>query len=362
VLSESGARLSYHPEHCNIAYAQTPPRPATGRMKILLWKIGALGDVLMTTPLVRQLRKALPEARIDYLTGNSCVAVIEGNANLDRVIGFDESILFRAKAARLGEVVRLLRGYDAVFVLDKHWIFQVLAWFARVPVRVGFMRRWHEGVLHTHRVPYGHLRHEIHCYLDLAAAYGLPVDLEDVRVELPPAGDSPVPPPYCVLVNSGGANAGETSDVRRMPDALFGALVRHCSASGPVVFLGSREERAYYERHMGETCLNLCGQTGLRQAWAVLAQAQTVYATDSGLMHMAAAVNPRLTAIFGPTHPARKCPPGARWTWADDERYDDRYEVFGAVPRGTFFQGMELADILQRARPSPLSRGTREAA
>jgi ADP-heptose:LPS heptosyltransferase len=331
-------------------------------MKILLWKIGALGDVLMTTPFVRQLRNAVPNARIEYLTGHGCLAVIDGNPHLDRVIGFDEKILFRAQAARLGEVVRLLRGYDAVFVMDKHWIFEVVAWLARVPVRVGFVRRRHEGLLHTHRAPYGALRHEIHCYLDLAKAYGLPVDFDDVRLELPASDEAPLRPPYSVLINSGGANAGESSDVRKMPDGLFRSLIDHCSASGPVAFLGSEAERAYYDRYQCDSSVNLCGQTSLRQAWSVLRQAQAIYATDSGLMHMAGAVNPRLTAIFGPTHPARKCPPGAQWAWVDEERYDSRYELFGTVPKGTYFRGMGLANIVERSRPSYLSPAAREAA
>lgn len=331
-------------------------------MKILLWKIGALGDVLMTTPLVRQLRQAVPQARIEYLTGQGCRAVVEGNPHLDRVIGFDETILFRARAARLGDVLRLLRGYDAVFILDKHWIFEVLAWLARVPVRIGFARRRHEGALHTHAAPYGALRHEIHCYLDLLAAWGRPADFGDVRLELPPAPDDAPGPPCTVLVNSGGANAGESSDVRRMPEALFGALVAHCAAAGPVAFLGSAGERDYYERHRCAASVNLCGQTSLREAWSVLRHARAIYATDSGLMHMGAAVNPRLTAVFGPTHPARKCPPGAQWAWADAQRYDSRYEVYGTVPAGPFFQRMELADILERARPSPLSTPAPEPA
>jgi ADP-heptose:LPS heptosyltransferase len=331
-------------------------------MKILLWKIGALGDVLMTTPLIRQLRMAIPDARIDYLTGRGCLAVVDGNPHLNGVIGFDERILFRARFGRLGEVAQLLKGYDVVFILDKHWIFEVLAWLARIPLRVGFARRWHEGALHTHRAPYGHLRHEIHCYLDLAAAYGLHVDFDDVRLELPPAADYALETPYTVLVNSGGANAGESSDVRKMPESLFGALVRHCSAAGPVAFLGSPAERDYYERHRCETSFNLCGQTSLPQAWSVLRNAQAIYATDSGLMHMGAAVNPRLTAIFGPTHPARKCPPGARWAWADEAHYDSRYELYGTVPPGTFFQGMELIDILESSEPPVLSSKFRGAA
>src|SRR6476661_1297 len=154
-------------------------------MKVLPWKIGALGDVVMTTPLVRQLRRALPEARIDYLTGHRCTAILAGNPHLDAVYGFDDAILYRSRASRLPELVPLLRGYDCVFTLDKHWVFALVARLAGVPLRIGFQRRLHEGLLHTRTVPYGALRHEIDYYLDLAAEGGWPVDREDVAPMAP---------------------------------------------------------------------------------------------------------------------------------------------------------------------------------
>lgn len=318
-------------------------------MKILLWKIGALGDVLMTTPLVRQLRRALPRARIDYLTGASCAAVVEGNPHLDCVLRFDEQILYRAQAWRLHEVLARLRGYDAVLVLDKHWVFSVLARAASIPTRAGFSRRRFEGAWHTHKVPYGSLRHEIHYYLDLAAAVGQPVDRADLRLELPAPAPYPLEGPAIVLANSGGANAYETSQARRMPDDLFAALVAHCAQRARCVFLGTAQEHDYYQRMAGGRALNLCGRTDLRQAWSVLSQADAVYSTDSGLMHMAAAVNPNVVAVFGPTHPLRKCPPGARWVWKDEALYDPAYELFGRVPGGSYFRTLQLQDILLEA-------------
>src|SRR4051812_6270759 len=113
-------------------------------MKILLWKIGALGDIVMTTPLVRQLRRALPGASIDYLTGEGCAAILAGNPHLDRVVRFDAALLYRAQAHRLLELLPLLRGYDCIFTLDKHWIFALLARLAGTPRRIGFRRRIHE--------------------------------------------------------------------------------------------------------------------------------------------------------------------------------------------------------------------------
>jgi ADP-heptose:LPS heptosyltransferase len=324
-------------------------------MKILLWKIGALGDILMTTPLVRQLRRALPGASIDYLTGHRCTSILAGNPHIDHLRGFDETILYAGQVRRLPEVVSMLRGYDCIFTLDKHWIFSLLARLSGVPMRVGFRRRAHEGLLLTRTIPYAALRHEIDYYLDLLEAGGWTVARDDVALEGPIEATFDCEPGTMVLINSGGDNANESSQVRRMPDRLFGSLVEECAARQPVVFVGSSSEADYYERFAGPGRGNLCGRTTLAQATAVLRQAASVITTDTGLMHLAGAVNRRVTAVFGPTHPLRKCPPGACWAWADEERYDPRYELFGTVPGDEYFGSLTVADILERPQASPVT-------
>jgi len=319
-------------------------------MKVLLWKIGALGDVVMTTPLVRQLRRALPRARIDYLVGKSFRAVLEGNPHLDEVRTFDEDVLLRVRPAGVADILEQLRGYDVVYVLDKHWVFGWLAWLARVPVRIGFRRRALEGWPHGVRVPYGPVRHEIDYYLDLAAAAGLAVDRADRRLELPAPVAFPLPGPYVVASNAGGQNPGESSRVRQLPDALFASLVAQLAVRQRVVFVGSAGERAAYEPlAQAHGAINLCGTTSLPQVWGVLAGAEAVYTTDNGLMHMAGALGTRVVAMFGPTHPLRKSPPGARWVWRAEDRYDPAYELFGRVPSGSFFERLSVPEILQAA-------------
>jgi ADP-heptose:LPS heptosyltransferase len=320
-------------------------------MKVLLWKIGALGDVVMTTPLVRQMRARLPHAQIDYLVGRTSRVVLEGNPHLDQVLDFDEQVLLGANLGRLGEILALLRGYDQVFVLDKHWIFGWLAFLARVPTRIGFRRRAFEGWPHTRAVHYGALQRDIQDYLDLVEAAGLAVDRDDIAPQLPEGAPFDWPQPYVVAINSGGRNIGEDSSVRRLPDALFRALVAELARRTPVVFVGGPNERAYYEPlAAAHGATNLCGRTTLPQCWSVLKGAEAVYTTETGLMHMAAAVNDRVVAVCGPTHPLRKCPPGVHWVWRDEDKYDARYELFGRVPRLRYFETLTVADILAAGR------------
>lgn len=329
---------------CTIA--TTEDRISACQMKILIWKIGALGDVVMTTPLIRQLRLTNPDAQIDYLVGQSSALILRGNPYLSNLITFDEAILVRRQFLRLGKLLDAMRGYDVLLILDKHWIFGLLGWLSRTPKRIGFMRTRIEGGLHTKRVPYGELRHEIHYYLLLGKALTESVDLTDTALELPPATPHPIERPYTVLINSGGENFREHSAVRRMPHKLFSELSRHCASHTKVVYVGSQAERSAYEAFSYPTTVNLCGELTLQEVWSVLKNAEAIFCTDSGLMHMAAAVNPCVTAIFGPTHPARKCPPGARWVWADSDIYDSRYELFGKIPSSDFFSSLEVNSII----------------
>jgi ADP-heptose:LPS heptosyltransferase len=212
-----------------------------------------------------------------------------------------------------------------------------------------------DGALLTRRVPYGPLRHEIDYYLDLLEVAGLRARRDDLALEPPREEAFAVPPGATVIVSSGGTNPNEDSRVRRLPDTLLADLVRACAKQGPVLFLGSPGEASTYAAFESDLCTNLCGRTNLAQAVSVLRQAARVITTDTGLMHLAAAVNPHVTAVFGPTHPSRKCPPGTGWVWADEGQYDERYDLFGSLPKGSYFDSLTVADILGPDLPSPIS-------
>ncbi|MBG6079905.1 glycosyltransferase family 9 protein [Rubrivivax gelatinosus] len=322
------------------------------RESVLVWKYGALGDLLMCTPMLRQLRRALPDAHIRCLVGRASAAAIAGHPSPDACEVFDERAFTSAGAWRLAGLLPRLAGHDRVFVLDKHRIFTTLARLAGGHQRVGFDRDG-EGRGHHVRVPYGAVRHEIHYGLDLLEAAGLPVDRDDVMLDAPvvPGGVAPpLPADYLVLVNAGGLNPREDSAVRRLPAPLFDALLARCRSLGPVVFLGSAAERgAYPEDSPG--LVNLAGRTSLAQAAVVMRGARAVITTDCGLMHLAGSVRVPTVALFGPTHPQRKCPPGAVAVWCDADRYDPAYETYGRRPAGRWFERMTPEQVMAALPP-----------
>ncbi|MBZ8141415.1 hypothetical protein CLD22_16100 [Rubrivivax gelatinosus] len=320
---------------------------------VLVWKFGALGDLLMCTPMLRQLRRALPRARITCLVGRASAAAIAGHPSLDRIETFDERAFSAAGSWRLAGLLPRLHGHDRVYVLDKHRAFCLLARLAGSRRRIGFDRDG-EGSSHDIAVPYGAIRHESRYALDLLAADGLAVDPDDLALDAPAAPSAPLPAlpaGYRVLINAGGLNPRENSAVRRLPAPLFDALLARCSTLGPVVFLGSAAERAGYPADAPGR-VNLAGRTSLAQAATVLRGARAVVTTDCGLMHLAGAVGAPTVALFGPTHPLRKCPPGANAVWCDADRYDPAYETYGRVPSGRWFERMSVEQVMAVLPPA----------
>jgi ADP-heptose:LPS heptosyltransferase len=324
--------------------------------KFGIFKIGAMGDVLMTTPFLRQLRRQFPDARIEFHVGAPSAVLLKGQPALDALFTFDPGIFYGKKIFRLLQWASALAShrYDYFFIMDKHLAFVAAARYAAGPRCLGFARsRAHRWLL-LHAVPYGEVRHEIHYYLDLLKFFFEPDD-NDTALErpsgivpfaetaarhgLPPAGT------FDVWVNSGGIYAGGKGESRRLPAPLFEKMVRRHLAAVPVVLLGSELDAEFYRAALGETrARNLAGMLSVRESAGVMGAARKVFTSDGGAMHLASSVTERVHAFFGPTHPLRLGPlnPGATYSWHDQDIFDDAYGLFGTPPRENFFTKEEF--------------------
>ncbi|GAB4369841.1 MAG: glycosyltransferase family 9 protein [Deltaproteobacteria bacterium] len=291
-------------------------------MRILLFRLGALGDLLMTTPFVRQLRRRFPEARIEYWTGRSFSRILEGNPHLDEVIGFPEEIYFHRSVPGILRLVRSVRRrrYDMAFVLDRHWVFPLSAFLFGIRRRIGFDRLGREGILLTDRIRYSDVRHEILYYLDLLRPFG-GADERDLGMEFFPAprevasaerfwedrglgGDRVV----CLAVG-GGENPGQSMPWKRWPAEAYEELGRRLSADGfRVLLVGGPSDAAVAERIGGGNRFLSAVGASLGESAVLLSKACAVVCSDGGTMHLASAVTDRLISLFGPTDPGRLAP------------------------------------------------------
>lgn len=309
-------------------------------MRILVFKTGALGDVIMTTPFLRQLRKAYPTAKIDFFIGNTASIVLENNPNIDEIIRFDENIFFKKKLISWLKLIKKVKPkkYDTIFVLDKHKVFNITAKLFGIKERIGFDRLGKEGVGLTKKVYYGNEKNEIIYYLDLLKAAGKDVDYNDTNTELF-LTDKPKKKDFIAVINSGGSNPGEKTKIRMMPDELFKGVIDELSKKQEIVLIGSKADGEYYNNFKFDKNITNKAGVSLKESIQLMSEAACVITTDCGPMHMAGAVNENLVCLFGPTDPKRKAPmkKGVISIWKDKDIYSPDYELFGKTPKNKDF-------------------------
>ncbi|HME87543.1 MAG TPA: glycosyltransferase family 9 protein [Candidatus Nanoarchaeia archaeon] len=319
--------------------------------KILVFKIGALGDVLMSTPLVRQLRENFPKAEIVYYVGKYAEPILRGNKNITRIETFDQNLFFRKnifKAASLRNRITK-ENFDVAFVLDKHGIFGLFMKLCNIPVRVGFDRNG-SGRFYTHKIVYQQAQHEITYYLSLLESFGVKPDYKDTDMDLSLSKkDTAFADSFFsqnkltgktigMLVGGGGDNPGESGSIRRWSTHKYIELIQELSKNYKIVLLGGPKDKELNEDVMkylkNANIINAAGDANISQSTAIMKKCAVIVTHDSGPMHIAAAVNKKIVSLFGPTNPKRKAPlhTTSIALWKDQEIYEESYEQYGKLP------------------------------
>lgn len=276
-------------------------------MRILLVKLGALGDVVNTLPLAVNLKAQLG-AEIWWLIEPLSRPLVAQHPSVDRVVVFDK----RDWRKSVRQVRRELKAaeFDIVLDLQRIWKSGLLTLLAPAERRIGFDRaRCKEltWLLPFERIAAGEPnRHMLTQYADFASHLGLADFKVEWRIGLsgqPPAG---LPQKYVVL------NIGATKPANRWTTAGFAELAGLIKqASGlDCVLTGGPEDRAL---GAAITALNpavsdLSGRTTLTELTQTLAGAAAVVSCDTGPMHLAVALGRPVVALFGPADERRTGP------------------------------------------------------
>lgn len=330
--------------------------------KILLFKIGAIGDTLMTTPLVKQLRKNYPKAQIDYLIGKYSAPILKNNKNIDNIIKFDENIFIKKQFKNWLALIKSIknRKYNLIFVLDKHWSFNLTAKLSGIKRRVGFNRYNKEGYFLTDKVYYGKIKHDIFCYLDLAKKVGLNVNYHDFKMDVFLNKEDLnfanrfwkenklFNKKVIGICPGGGNNPGQILQEKILPIKHYIKLIEHLKK--PVLLLGGPDDKIKEEQIMQQCpyVISTIGKYSLQQSIALMQKCSKVVCNDSGPMHMAAAVNKNIISIFGPVHPKRKAPlwKESKYIWKAQKIYNAKRETYGTFKTRDYFKGVSYKDII----------------
>jgi heptosyltransferase-2 len=287
-----------------------------------------IGDALMAQPLFSLLKKLHPRIVIDAVAPAWVAPVLERMPEIHDVYATDLAH-GKLQMLRRWQLASDLRdvGYDAAYVLPNSFKSALIPWMAGINLRVGYTGESRYGLLNVrHSNPAKNQRPPmVGQYAALAYAPGakLPWLQENATVPMPvPRLDADLNEAARVstrfnldtraplVVFCPGAEYGPA---KRWPPEHFATLAQFIAQSFPyarIVALGSPKDSAIAQAiaDRAPNVRNLCGQTSLGEACALISRASAVVTNDSGLMHVAAALRRPLVAVFGSTDP-RHTPP-----------------------------------------------------
>jgi ADP-heptose:LPS heptosyltransferase len=354
-------------------------------VKILLIRRGAMGDILMSTPLIRQLRYNFPKAQIDYCLARSFKSALKDNPYLNNIILLaDKCFTLKGIFSFSRFALSVRNHYDYVFILGKDWRFNLLSVLIG-GVRIGYARESISQCLLTQVVKYNDVtRYHGLYFLDLLKRSALASpNYDDVALDLTITDNDKQlvnnilaqyklnTDDFVVVTNSGGNNQYESGGIRMLPDDKMMGLIEQLANSYPVILLGGDGDKLNYTRYidnfLANKCnsggnnsgsnksadkhfypiINLAGSFNLPQSAWLIALARSFYTTDCGAMHLGIVVNAhnKMTCFFGPTHPKHVLPDddSIKVVWQDQDLFDEIYPLRGKISHSrSFFRKLEF--------------------
>jgi len=284
--------------------------------RILIIKPSALGDIVHSLPFLAVVKKKFPNVRIDWVVAHGLHKFLEGHPMIDRlwVIKKDQWKNFGRLNDTIKEINELRNGlkfsrYDVSIDLSGLLRSGIITWFSRARIKIGF-KESDEGspFFYTHKIHGSMDIHAIDRYLEIARFMGCCIE----KKEYPFAPYDPSPPilkdlplKYVVMSPSAGKPAN------RWHAEKFGRLASKLKL--PTVVIATLAEADIAEAVVANSkgrAISVAGRTGLKDLVALIKKASFFVCNDTGPMHIAAAQNVPVFAVFGPANPVRTGPYG----------------------------------------------------
>ena len=284
--------------------------------RILLVRLGSLGDVIHALPAASALRDASPEARIDWLIEPKWRRLLEGNPDLSEIIPLEKK-----SAAGLISTIRKLRAARYTCAIDFQGLYKsaLPAFASGAPRRIGFpstyAREGFASMFYTDKInPRG--AHKVDHNLTLAAAAGARTSTPRFPLTPHPEDEKQVTQELArhnladfFVLNPGGGWRSKC-----WPPERYGELHHRLAAQHGwrgIITFGPGEERLAQELvSAAGNPAPLALPLGLGPLMALLRRAKFVVSADTGPLHLASALGAPVVGLYGPTDPARNGPYG----------------------------------------------------
>jgi lipopolysaccharide heptosyltransferase II len=304
----------------------------TNVKRLLIIRPDHLGDVLLSTPAIRAIKHKRPDISIHVLCGEWSAGALANYDEIDVVLtlpfpGFDRSAPSNIpnpyrQAIASSRMLRKIGYSSAIIMRPDHWWGAILAFFAGIRERIGYDIGNVSPFLTT-ALPHEH-QHVVKQNLRLVENWTGEQQYDQIRYSFPVNQDDkdyidsyladwrilPDKPIICIHAGSGtNIKMWEARKWAKVADMLTSQF------SASIIFTGSASEVFMInniKQYMTEKAYIMAGSTNLEQLAALYARSLAVLGSDSGPMHLAAAVNTPTVTLFGPADPIEFAPWGHR--------------------------------------------------
>ncbi len=274
--------------------------------KILIIKPGAIGDVLLSTPVIENMRHHFPEAEINFLTQSYCREVLEGNPYLNRVLTYDIG-----KGDSSYCLIRNIHNqkYDLIIDLFGNPRTAIIVFNSDARFRVGFRFKWRALAYNIKVKPRGSEVHNIEFNLDAVRALELEVISNKPKFYLNGVHKELADEFFRMNDLQGkqvlGFNPSGTWPTKVWNEEKWAELGKMFSKDSRILlFWGYDKEKELAERiqqAIGNSAV-LIPEVNLKYMAALIKKCSLFVTNDTGPMHVAWVSGANTAAIFGPTN------------------------------------------------------------
>ena len=268
-------------------------------VKYLIIRFSSIGDIILTTPVIRCLHEQVEEAEIHYLTKERFAPVLEANPHITTIHTLGDSF---------SETIKTLKAEGFDYIIDLHHNLRsarVKQEMKRMYFNVNKLnfRKWLLVNWHIDRMPEVHI---VDRYLETVRLFDVHNDGTGLDYYIPEK-DNLVPQHFPESFRQGyiALVTGAGHATKMLPEERLSGLVGLLDY--PVVLVGGPGDREAASRiagnHPEKPIWNTCGELTINQSASVVQQASCVVSHDTGMMHAAAAFKKKIVTIWGNTDP-----------------------------------------------------------
>lgn len=283
--------------------------------EILVIKLFSIGDVLMATPLVREIKRNISDSKITFLVGTYSQDVIRYNPYIDKIISVPDDYFVKKNIIQISNLIlkHIRKKYDIIFLLHRATAFKFFSCF-----------------FHGKKICVDKVENNIPeylKYLELLKLIGLNYSSDKVEIFLT-KDEEEFSKKFLEGINTqdiiaispgGGKNPKTFYPQKRWEREKYIELIKIIfeKTNASVVLLGDESEKEISQeitKISSSRIIDITGKTTLREAAGIIKNCKLFIGCDSGLTHIASAVDIPVIALFGPTDEKIWAPHGKKVT------------------------------------------------